>query len=151
MHFFCGNLSAIAVDVFDLCENLQSVLYLGTSYPKVLATSSILLNMTALICVSESYSSTLFCGRNVSSGDLCFDLIIEGDTCFKKKKDSLVEWEKKSNACVNYSCDNETGFLSFSLCNGTDQMVTCTKDGKCNYANVSQTHQLLSSTCLLKI
>jgi len=45
-------------------------------------------------------------------------------------KEETIQWEKKSNDCVEYSCDEEFGLVSKSKCENGDNTAVC-KDDKC--------------------
>jgi len=134
---FGGNVTTIANNAFVGCSSLESVSYLGSSDPGI-NSSGIFdgcgrLNM---ICVSESYNSPSFFGRNISCkssscdavNSHCFDLVIEDGTCEAKKKKGIEKLENKSNECVEYQCDNASGILAISKC--SDNASICVSD-KC--------------------
>jgi len=58
----------------------------------------------------------------------CFETKCENNEWMVQKKKSAAEWEERSNECVQYKCDNETGNVAVSLCNSDNEI--CVND-KC--------------------
>jgi len=142
----CKNLTSILIpasvtsipdDVFDLSDKLKYVSYLGTSDPSVPSFGSVF-PKTALICVPEAYSSSTFCSRNITCkssrcdaiNSQCVDLVNKSEICEVVKKEEATQWEKKSNDCVEYYCDEKFGLVSKSLCENGDNTAVC-QDDKC--------------------
>jgi len=70
-------------------------------------------------------------------GNKCYEVMREGRISYLQKMQNATEWERRSNDCVEYRCDNESGFVSMSICNSTDEASRFCLEGKCNtgYAN----------------
>ena len=50
-----------------------------------------------------------------------------------EKHPKYNEWieQNQDNECFEYQCDNESGLIGWSICNGTEQMNKTCVDGKC--------------------
>jgi len=95
------------------------------------------------ICVPPDYIDDVFCDRSdFCRAEFCDDVILGGDFCFEdacfqgKKTDQPVkrknatEWEKLSNACVEFGCDGNTGFYLTVMCKTTPgERYMCVNDG----------------------
>jgi len=131
------SVSKIDEDAFHGCKNLETVSYLGSSDPGT-ASSNAFSGCVGLkmICVSESYKSTSFCGRNISCrspscdvvSNQCFEIIDEDLKCVVRKSSYATKWEDTSNNCVEYQCNNETGIVAYPECK--NKIVICV-DGEC--------------------
>ena len=62
----------------------------------------------------------------------CYDIICEGNSWMFKKMDNATEWEEQSNNCVHYECNNVSGFISWSMCNSTDEVRRICIEGNCH-------------------
>ena len=113
---------------FKECNNLKYVSYLGSLDPGL--PDSIIFESCALnlICVPESYMSATFCGENIACRSLtcdvidnkCYDFSVDDDCVFTFwKKEATKEWENLTTGCVEYLCDNKTGYFSRRKCNTT--------------------------------
>jgi len=115
-------------NVFYECNGLQTVYYLGTTdtFPNVLESVGTLAN----VCVSPDYPSSQFCGASVTPDnqackDLrsmyneCYEVTIENSSFVPRKTKKAIEWEKQTNDCVHYQCNNEKGNIGWSKCNSS--------------------------------
>ena len=124
--------------VFSCCFGLKALSYLGNYDP---GASSLYVFIACTqqinICVPNSYNSSSFCGANVtcksSSCDTiflrqnkCYEFGVKEDECIIKKTVDAEDWENKTNGCVQYECNNETGRVYWNKCNNS----TCV-DGQC--------------------
>ena len=133
------SVSSIGKNAFYECKNLQSLSYLGDSDPGI-SSSNVFNGCESLnmICASESYNSTSFCGKNISCrssfceklNNQCYESVIEGFICKSKMIESVQLLEDESNGCVEYSCDNESGTFAIPKCNNNDNITICV-DGEC--------------------
>jgi len=55
---------------------------------------------------------------------------IDGEVRQQKRKNA-TDFESQTNECMEYHCYNDTGRLSWSLCNSTDVLTNICVDGKC--------------------
>ena len=132
-----GSVSAIADNAFEQSSKLEYISYLGQFDPMVVS-SGVILKWDALTCVPETYNSEYFLGRNITCksshcdiiNNQCFGLVANGEICEVTKKEQASWWENNSTDCVEYSCDNETGFVSKSKCSNSDNTAVCVDD-KC--------------------
>jgi len=89
-----------------------------------------------MICVPETYDSDSFCMRSITCkssscsiiSSHCFGIEKNEDMCIVEKKSNVIAWENHTNNCVEYSCDNESGLLSRSICYKKDEHILCFKD-----------------------
>ena len=48
-----------------------------------------------------------------------------------RKRMNATEWEKRTNNCMKHVCDNSSGFISWSLCNSSQETSLICIDGEC--------------------
>jgi len=64
-------------------------------------------------------------------GNACFEVVCEGSNCGLEKMKNATEWESRTNGCIEYRCDNESGFVFWSICNSTDKAGRFCLEGVC--------------------
>jgi len=81
------------------------------------------------VCVSAKYPSRYFCTITAWSTSDCELLDTLDSKCYHvksfisnhswivQKDDEAIAWENATDGCVEYKCDNSTGFSSSTLCN----------------------------------
>jgi len=133
---------AIGEYAFYYCTSLSAVLYQGST---VISTTGVFDYSFKNVCVPPDYGADYFCGIDVKTGpisDVCssfqgmFDnchkgALDENDNVVEKKKKKAQEWEDKKDECVEYSCVNDIGYLSWSTCIGTETEPLMCIEGKC--------------------
>jgi len=77
------------------------------------------------ICVPPDFSGQSFCGWLVSPTGLCSTFRSLFNNCFKGnyvdgnfvqvERKNATEWERKTNDCIQYQCDNSTGPITTVL------------------------------------
>jgi len=130
-----STVTSITNYMFFACHSLTSISYLGSTPPDKCG-HDIFAHCDQLnsICVPSNYSSDSFCGQNITCKSShcealcspCYDLLQNGTECYAVKKSNAIDWETKTNGCVEYKCDEEKGNITSSLC-ATDKM--CINDG----------------------
>ena len=94
------------------------------------------------VCVSPDYNFDSFCGRPVnSSSDTCISFMKVFNHCYKgtynegeigtEKRKNATDWENKTSGCMMYQCNNESGSLSWSICNSSESTSLMCLDDKC--------------------
>jgi len=125
-----SNVNNIKTEVFRDCWNLRTVKYLGTNDPSGGNRTFRGCDSLSFICVPENYVNESFCSHTVLAygneqcnrlsemENKCYDVV---DNCYgmqiAQQKHSAEEWKHRSNGCVRYYCDNETGNNGTILCN----------------------------------
>lgn len=128
---------SIGESAFLGCLLLSTVKYFGTSAPEC---GGRVFNSVKSYCVPVDYSSQYFCNNSVPSNmteysnhNHCYqELVCTGGETIVKKRENATSWESRSNECVEYFCDNNTGGKNRSICvdsEGTSRV--CTMDEKC--------------------
>ena len=133
----CNDLTSVVIpesvadigsNAFCYCPNLTTVSYLGAFDPG-LSSSNIFheCGKVSFICVLSGHNSSEFCERNVtckssSCGvipglpNLCFDYTVHGDERLVHKTANATAWEDRTNGCVEYKCDPDSGMISWNKC-----------------------------------
>jgi len=142
----CENLISLSIPstvttigsvAFSNCTKLKSITYRGSSDPYYSTISAFSgCESLRLICVSDSYESTTFCGKNISckSSDCegiikqdneCYEVESDGNECTVKERNSTIEWEQRSYGCIRYECTNSSGRIISNKClqNGKELCV----------------------------
>ena len=150
----CGRLEYIVIPstvsevqsyAFQLCNNLKSVSYLGSSDPGLNSTDVFGIDTpVSLMCVPDSYNSQQFCDKPITCkssfcdtlNNQCYDLVNENTECLVRKKAIIEEWENQTNGCVEYKCDNATGQYLIR-CEDKDSNQQCIND-QCSVKEVSE-------------
>ena len=72
------------------------------------------------------------CMNDTCVENQCYEFIVNGpDDYFIQKRTNAVEWERKTNGCLEYYCDNESGYLFNNLCDKQDGIERICMDDKC--------------------
>jgi len=62
----------------------------------------------------------------------CYEVLCEGNEWVVKKRKNATEWEKLSDDCIRYECNNDTGSVAWNMiCNNSDELTQMCIDGKC--------------------
>ena len=61
----------------------------------------------------------------------CHEIVCDGNSWVFKKMGNVSEWEERSNECVHYQCDNASGFVWWSMCNSSGDVVRKCVNDKC--------------------
>ena len=132
----------IAADAFDRCKELSSIFYYGNNT----FTTNPFSKCTSLknVCVPPDYNNTEIGGITVTSDtDTCKSFQQLDNHCYyseyndngsfiMRKRNKAIEWEKQSNECIERRCINETGFVSWSMCNSTNETNrVCVNNEQC--------------------
>ena len=138
------SVTSIESNAFGNCKNISTVFYYGYKEFTTNAFTDCPINT---ICVPPGYNFTTIWGLSVTSNssvcqsfqelnNICFIPIYEDDGFIMKKRKNATEWEKQSNGCIKYECDNESGFVSWSICNSSDGINRlCLNNDKCVLSN----------------
>jgi len=51
----------------------------------------------------------------------CYEVKCKGDDWALEKRNGVLEWEGRTDKCVEYLCDNETGFIFRGICSSTNE------------------------------
>jgi len=128
---------------FTGCKSLISVIYRGTTR----ITSSIpfeFCDNLDIVCVPLDYNGTEVgdrpayksdsCDKIVALTNKCYGLTVEEGVISTWKRKEADDWENRTDDCAVYQCSNESGFVSWGMCNsstGNTKMCidkTCTKE-----------------------
>jgi len=128
---------------FSFCGNLKVVSYFGECDPGWYDSDHAFEGCDKLhhVCVPRKFCTGVFCGRvDVCSTDSCeslqFDIdhcleysCLDGDLVVRERKNS-IDWEKRSNACVDYICDDKVGDVLRTVCKSDQEhRYVCMNDG----------------------
>ena len=80
------------------------------------------------MCVPVSYADDTFCERHdYCKSSMCENLVLDGDHCYEDhcvdgaltntKRENATIFENKTNACVDFICDNDIGPVVTTVCN----------------------------------
>ena len=148
-----SSVSSIEDSAFSGCSNLESVSYLGLSDPGP-NSSQIFPQNISFICVPESYNSDTFCGANVSCKSehcgVCYSFTVDG-SCSASETNSAIEWEKQSNECIEYLCDNLKGNIKRSRCECIDGRCITQEDTENKTHAIEMDVEDLNSTNITSI
>jgi len=141
-----AKVKSIDFDAFYDCPNLESIAYLGTEEPEFGQNIFKNDNKLKTICVPESYTSTSFCGKNITCkssscrlmNSECHDLSEQNGQCTFTRKQAASDWEKQTSDCVNFVCDNDEGMVAKSKCDDNSPITLCLDD-KCFDSGVVST------------
>ena len=145
----CENLESVIVagnasfgyGAFSYCTSLKRVTYLGNKDPGVYIGKDSFNGCKSLcfVCVPPEYESNAFCGRiDFLKSSSCLQLHNDEHKCFKivcngtnltiAKRENVISWERQTNECIDYYCDNETGLIARNKCNSDTSLCS---NGKC--------------------
>jgi len=115
--FFGSYDPCVRDDVFEGCDNIHHM------------------------CVPNGFEESLLCGRDdFCVTDSCESLHFESgrcseESCFEgeiatRDRKNASDWQNRTNACVEYSCDEEKGPVMETVCLSTkEQRYVCENDG----------------------
>jgi len=95
------------------------------------------------VCVPADYKESWFCGAIVTSeSPICQQFKNMFDNCSKgtfidgkveaEKSIEVIEWEERSNECMEYACDSMHGLVSWKMCNSSnDARLVCVNGSEC--------------------
>ena len=62
----------------------------------------------------------------------CFEYICDNHTgAISRKRENAREWEQQTNACIEYQCNNESGYVAWSMCNSTNNATRICINSRC--------------------
>jgi len=133
-----SDVNSIQYNAFRTSTDLISVTYLGTSEPAATNRPFEGCDSLETVCVPSNYESTTFGDLdNICKSDTCKDLVSEINQCYEvtcvggnakvEKRENVTRWESRSNGCIEYSCDNNTGIVAAVKCGKDDVCI----DGEC--------------------
>jgi len=137
-----SSVTTIGSYAFHSCNGLTTIYYGGSTN---ISSSNVFEGCGALtnVCVPPDYNSTTFCGVDVTpDSDICKSFSDMFNHCYEAsftvngmliqmKRKNATEWEQQSDGCLEYQCHNESGKLSWSLCNSTDTVSYICVNNKC--------------------
>jgi len=133
----------IGYSAFDICYDLTTVYYQGSYnfsdvYP--------FYNNVKKVCVPPDYKYDEFGNKPVSTNDDCKDFQDLFNHCYKgafidgglvqQVRKNATMFEGRTDGCVECHCYNDTGPVSWSLCNSTDKVNKVCVDGFCNESRI---------------
>ena len=138
--FIPDSVTSIGDYCFKECSRLSSVFYQGsTSFSTVNAFESC--NGIKTVCVPPDYNGSSFCGIDVTPEDNSCDIFRKKfNQCFKGsadmdgpslKRKNATEWEELEGDCLFHFCDNDTGRMSWSECNSSENVTHMCVNGQC--------------------
>jgi len=137
---------SIGTRAFQYCYDMENVFYEGSiDFPSSRAFE--FSHMNAL-CVSPDYYSSSFCDVDLdsySSLPICQQFRSMFNHCYKgthingdfiqHKRKNATLFESRTNGCVECHCYNESGAVSWALCNATDDVTRICIDDRCVETN----------------
>jgi len=132
--------TSIANHSFWRCTSLRAVYYEGST---IMTTNYAFSSCSvSSVCVPPSYPSDSFCELKVTPKvPTCSTFRSLFNSCYKgyhtengfvqEKKKSAIDWESQTNGCVEYKCVNDTGDVSWSLCNSSHAVVRLCLNDQC--------------------
>ena len=135
-----SSVTSIADNAFGFCKSLAYVSYLGSKNPSSSFCSVFSGISLTFICVLPNYSSSSFCGRNISCKsescesiqaqiNRCYEVLSDGYECIINKTADAIRWEEQNNECFDYGCRNDTGTMVPKKKCLSDEMICV--DDKC--------------------
>jgi len=115
----------ITSGAFSRCTKLRYILYEGSQNIGCMWDLDAIGSLE-FVCIPPDVSSPCFGNLMCESDSSCDDLIQEMNECFEvdncsvRKKESISSWEDLSSKYTKYLCENESGFITRNLYNGTD-------------------------------
>jgi len=61
----------------------------------------------------------------------CFEVVCDGTKWILQQRQSAIEWENQTDECMFYQCNNESGPVSWSICNSSRTVGNKCVEGKC--------------------
>jgi len=61
----------------------------------------------------------------------CYEVACDGSKWILQKRDNATEWESQTDGCRQYQCHNETGPISWSMCNSSRTVGNKCVEGQC--------------------
>jgi len=139
-----SSVTFIHFDAFKRCSSLIYVIYQGTNEPDGYSSCFDYCDALELVCVPADYTSSSFAGlhsicKSSSCEELasninnyCFEIVVDGDNIgILQKRSNATAWESQTNGCIHYYCDNESGGVSWSMCNSTDDTSRICVENEC--------------------
>jgi len=132
-----SSVKSIGQGAFKNCPNLKRVFFMGNGSLQ----GKNVFDETPIenICVSPDYNSTKFCGASVSSTGFCKPFAKVFNHCFEaafingsfvaQKRINATEWENSDLGCQQRVCLNESGPVSWTMCNSSNSVSRmCLRD-----------------------
>ena len=135
-----ASVKSIENNSFASCSSLSQVFFLGVHD---ITNEDFLGGYGELaVCVPPDYESNSFLGHNVTRDpETCYNFQTMFNHCYygdfvdsiiiPHKRKNATDWEKKTNNCAVFQCNNVTGATSWSECNSTDELNRICVDGLC--------------------
>ena len=103
---YCHNESGRQQRVLDICEDADPC-YVGR-------------------CVNETglceYTPIAGYDELVGQQNKCYELVCEDNKRWAiHRRENATDWEDRTNDCMHYECHNESGYMSWSMCNSTKE------------------------------
>jgi len=135
-----SSVTTIDEEAFGGCKSLQVVSYLGMYDP---GTYGPFRDCDSIhhICVPLNYDDFLFCSRqDYCKTDSCDSLVFISTKCYEEscifgekamvERKNITEWEKRSDACLEFTCDDSIGPIVHPVCKSTEEIkYICSNDG----------------------
>ena len=61
----------------------------------------------------------------------CYEIVCKDDLWVVQPRDDAEKWKKRTNKCAEYQCNNESGLLSWSMCNSTNSISRMCVSDQC--------------------
>jgi len=142
------NVTAIGTGAFTGCSSLTKVFYVGVSEIKTLEVFKACDSLNS-VCVPPGYKSDKFCDKNISRKpeecydfyelfNDCFEGVIDQESIIQQKKWNVIEWEKQTDGCIDYICDNKSGPTKEIVCRSTAETRRICLNKKCEEDTLSE-------------
>ena len=122
-----SSILTVGMCAFSECTSLHSLFYLGEK--QLSCSEDVFESCDALttVCVPTNYVDGSFCEKSVTNKaslpdfvegqrNQCCEVMCNGTDFFVEKSEDAKSWENKSNSCVRYMCDNESGMTQWRVC-----------------------------------
>ena len=126
-----ASVKSIETSAFKRCSRLMSVYYLGDTQMN----NDAFLDSLSLqfVCVSPDYNYVSFCQKQITSSDKCDTLHSLFNHCYEpvyingnlkqQLRRNASDLLMRSNECVTFECDNNTGAISTGKCGNGELCV----------------------------
>jgi len=135
----------IGNEAFGFCSGLTSVFYEG-SHITCSSNAFLYTNNLKNVCISPDYESSTFCDVSGTSTmnclkfqglfNHCYRGIVRNGNMTQEKRENATEWEKQTNSCFKYQCNNKIGPQRWSICNYSDNSNRVCVNDQCSEREV---------------